>query len=159
MKCEKCNEKEASFFYSSDINGKKTSRHLCADCARAEGFGGALDYRPAEWFGSMFDEMDSMFSDFFAPARSLFPSFGSFGSPLRSIMTQALPRVDIVIGQPERSAAPLEESEAKIPSDAGSEVRRRRELSALKHQLKEAVKAEDFERAIELRDKIKELEK
>lgn len=156
MKCERCNEKEASFFYSSDINGVKTSRHLCADCARAEGFGGALDYRPAGMFGSMFDDM---FSDFFSPAGSLFPAFGSFGSPLRSIMTQALPRVNVVIGQPERSARPLEESETKIPSDAGSEVRQRRELSALKHQLKEAVKAEDFEKAIELRDKIKELEK
>ncbi|MGN1001419.1 MAG: UvrB/UvrC motif-containing protein [Oscillospiraceae bacterium] len=155
MKCERCNEKEASFFYSSDINGKKTSRCLCADCARAEGFGGALDYRPAGMLGSLFDDV---FSDFFAPAGSFFPTFGSFGSPLRSIMTQALPRIDVVIGQPGQAVEPLEESETRIPSDAGSEVRRRRELSALKHQLKEAVKAEDFEKAIQLRDQIKELE-
>lgn len=155
MKCEKCGKKEASFFYSSNINGERSSRSLCEDCARAEGFGGALDYRPTDMLGGILDEM---FSDFFAPVGSFLPTFGSFGSPVRSIMTRAMPRINVVIGQPEQTTEPQEESETKIPSDAGSEVRRRREMSALKHQLREAVKSEDFEKAIELRDKIRELE-
>ena len=158
MKFEKCNEKEATFFYSSNVNGDVTEKHLCSDCAREEGFGSALDYRPASMFDGMFD---SFFSDFFSLRRSLLSAFDSFGSPLRAIMAPALPRINIVIGQPQEQTerAPLSEAEQKIPEDAGEDVKARREIAALKHQLQEAVAAENFEKAIELRDKLKELEK
>lgn len=156
MKCEKCSDKEATFYYSSNINGEKTERHLCADCAREEGFGGALDYRPV----SMFDEMfDGFFDDFFAPRRSLLSAFDMFGSPMRRMMAPVLPRISIVVGNPETRSRPQSEAEAKIPADAGAEVKARRELEALRSQLAEAVKAEDFEKAIELRDKIRGMEK
>ena len=162
MKCEKCSEKEATFYYSSNVNGEKSEKHLCADCAREEGFGSFLDERPARMFDGMFDDMfGGFFDDFFAPRRSLFSAFDSFGSPLRAMMAPALPRINIVIGEPqtEKEHAPLSEAEQKIPADAGKEVKSRREIAALKHQLHEAVKAENFEKAIELRDKLKELEK
>ncbi len=158
MKCEKCNNREATFFYSSNINGEKNERHLCSECARQEGFGGALDYStaPVGLFGDIFD---NMFADFFSPGRSLMSSFGSFGMPLRSIMapSMAMPRVDIVIGDPS-SCHTAEESEGRIPDDAGDDVKKRRELEALKNALEEAVKAEDFEKAIELRDRIRSIE-
>ena len=156
MKCEKCNEKEATFYYSCNINGEKTERHLCPDCARAEGFGEVMDYDPV---GSFSREIDRMFADFFSPRRSLLPDFGLFGSPLRSIMAPSFPRVNIVIGAPQTAAETPSGTESKIPEDAGEEVRAKREAEALRHQLDEAVKAEDFERAIELRDKLREMEK
>ena len=162
MKCEKCKEKEATFYYSCNLNGEKTEKHLCADCAREEGFGEALHYRPASMLDDMFDDVFGGFFDgFFAPRRSLFSAFDSFGSPLRAMMAPALPRIRIVVDEPktETERAPLSETEQKIPADAGEEVKSRREIAALRHQLREAVKAEDFEKAIELRDKLKELEK
>lgn len=156
MKCEKCNEKEATFYYSSNINGEKTERRLCADCARAEGFGGALDYRPMQMFDDVFG---GFFSDFLAPRRGMLSPFDVFGSPLRSIMAPVLPRVNVVIAQPETEQKPVTETEQKIPADAGAEVKSRREIAALKHRLHEAVRAEDYEKAIELRDQLRELEK
>ena len=54
MKCDKCG-KNASFYFSSNVNGQRTERHLCADCARAEGFGNALDYDPMGGMRNMFD--------------------------------------------------------------------------------------------------------
>jgi hypothetical protein len=45
-----------------------------------------------------------------------------------------------------------------IPGDAGEEIRSKRELSALKYRLESAVKAEDFESAAALRDRIREKE-
>lgn len=153
MKCEKCHEKEANFYYSSNINGEKSERHLCADCAREEGFGGVMDHRPRD----MFADFDAMFSDFFAPHRSLLSSFGSFGSPLRAMMAPSLPRIHIVLNEPQTQAAP-EAAESRIPADAGEEVKARRELSALKEQLRQAVEAEDFEKAITLRDEIRRRE-
>lgn len=155
MKCEKCNEKEATFYYESNINGERTERHLCADCARAEGFGGALDYRPMAGFGAMFD---SLFEDFFSPRRGLLSPFDMLGQPMRRMMTAALPQINIVIGQPD-AGQPASETEQKIPADAGEAVKARREIDALKHQLQAAVQAEDYEKAIELRDRLKALEK
>ena len=37
MKCEKCNEKEANFFYEENVNGEKRSYHLCRACAEEMG--------------------------------------------------------------------------------------------------------------------------
>ncbi|MCC8048400.1 MAG: UvrB/UvrC motif-containing protein [Oscillospiraceae bacterium] len=152
MKCEKCNNNEANFYYSSNINGVKTERHLCADCAREEGFGSCLDYQPVSAFNSMFG---SMMSDFFTPMRSMASAFGGFGLPMGGIMapTRLFPQIQVYVG-----GAP-EQSGSTIPADAGEDVKARRELEALKNQLSEAVKAEDFEKAIELRDKIKEMQK
>lgn len=153
MKCEKCNEKQASFFYSSNINGEKTERHLCADCAREEGFGGALDYSPMAMFDRAFQ---SVFEDFFAPAGSRMTSFGSFGLPFGGIMAPVLPRLYV------REAAPQPQTQVSgspIPDDAGQEVRRRRQREALKAQLEAAVQAEDYEQAITLRDKLREMDK
>ena len=158
MKCEKCREKEATFYYSCNLNGEKTEKHLCADCAKAEGFGEVFDYRPMSAFDRVFEEA---FEDFFAPSRSLLSAFDPFERPFRRMMAPVLPRIGFVIGEPEpaETPQPQSEAEAKIPEDAGAEVKSRREIAALKHQLHEAVKAEDFEKAIELRDKLKALEK
>lgn len=157
MKCEKCSEREATFFYSTDINGKKSERHLCAECAQAEGFG-AL-FSPAGVFDRAFD---TMIDDFFSPMRSFMPlsSFDFFGSGLRSIMAPAMPRLHIVLGEREQTPSPIgEESEAKIPREMDESVRLQREKAALKAQLEEAVSAEDYEKAIILRDKLREMEK
>ena len=156
MKCEKCNDREATFYYSCNLNGEKTEKHLCAECAREEGFGEMFDYHPTSAFDGMFD---SFFEDFFTPARSLLSAFDVFGSPMRRMMAPVLPRISIVVGDPETRSRPQSEAEAKIPADAGAEVKARRELEALRSQLAEAVKAEDFEKAIELRDKIRGMEK
>ena len=157
MKCEKCNEKEATFYYSCYLNGEKTEKHLCADCARAEGFGEVMDYRPVSALDGIFD---GFFDDFFAPRRSLFSPFDVFGSTVRRMMTPVMPQLRFVIGEPQTAhAQPQSEAEAKIPEDAGAEVRASRELAALKAQLAAAVQEENFERAIELRDQIRGLEK
>ena len=150
MKCEKCNEREATFFYSSNYNGKKQEKRLCHDCAREEGFGEML--RPGAMFDSAFD---SMFSDFFSPARSFFslPSFDMFGGFGRSIMAPSLPKLRIVLSEP---SAP---TEAKPKTEVDDEAKAIRERDALKAQLEEAVKAENYEEAIVLRDKLRELEK
>ncbi len=153
MKCEKCNEREANFFYTATVNGETTQRRLCSECAHEEGLDKALGFGRESLFDDFFSEPFGMLDSFFG-RRSL------FGGLMPSMMT--LPRS---LFAPTESAAPAhsagpaqEESETKIPVDAGEEVRTGRELRALKHQLHEAVKAEDFEKAIELRDKIRKFE-
>lgn len=174
MKCDKC-EKEAVLHYQSTVNGEKSEYHLCADCANTEGFGDMLNFRPHSM-------VDSFFSDpFFSRPMSLMDSF--FGSPFGSLSdgffgrgllapTLTMPHVRIRIDQPEGGACAegnscscglaTENADQKadnIPKDAGEDIRKKRELHALKHQLKAAVHEEKYEKAAELRDKIRELEK
>lgn len=33
MKCQHCNEREATTYIKKNINGKKTEMHLCSECA------------------------------------------------------------------------------------------------------------------------------
>jgi protein-arginine kinase activator protein McsA len=52
-----------------------------------------------------------------------------------------------------------EAGKEKVTATPDAELSRRRELNALREQLNNAVKAEEYERAAELRDQIRELEK
>lgn len=157
MKCDKCGN-EASFFYSSNVNGRRTERHLCADCARAEGFGNALDYDPMGGMRTMFDSFFEDFGGFFGGGRSLLPGFDLFGGPMRSMMTRSAPRVNVIVGAPEQTRT-AESVGGVIPEADAADVRARRERAALRHQLDEAVAAEDFERAAALRDQLRALDK
>jgi len=145
MKCEKCNEREANFFYTSNINGKVTRRHLCAECAAEEGL---MNH-------------DEMFANFFAPfQRSPFGLLGSFwNDDFWSDMFAPFGRLALARPDTEQAEAVPEAGDKAIPADAGAEMKSRRELAALKAQLEKAVANEDFEKAIELRDKIRALEK
>ena len=154
MKCEKCGNNEAVFFYSSDINGQKSQACLCADCAREAGL-----MNGQAGFGSLGSMLGGMFSDFFAPERRLLSSFGSFGAPVRSIMAPSISAPVINVVYDRADAMPHEESASRIPADAGADIRRRREREALRGQLADAVSAEDYERAAELRDRLRAMEK
>lgn len=150
MKCEKCNEREAVLFYKANINGEKTEKNLCAECAQAEGFGELMSNRSGKTPMGFFQ---SPFESFFGG--SMFPTFGrSFIVPVL-----AVPGIEVSLAEntrePAMSAAPAQTKEAPQPD---AELCARRELNALRNQLEEAVKAEEFEKCIQLRDQIKALE-
>ena len=143
MKCEKC-DKEATFHYQSNINGEKTEAHLCEDCAKAEGLDKMFS-RPRAMMGSFFREpFGGLMSGFFAPM---------LGAPAESAATEDR------VAETEKTTETEQVRSDNIPEDAGDEIRRKRELLLLREQLWNAVKTEEFEKAAQLRDKIRELEK
>lgn len=146
MKCEKCNNLEATFHYSSTINGNKTEAHLCSECARKLGYGNLIDYSP---MATAHNAIGELFNEFFGSTRSFMTPFYSFGTSFPSIMP---------ISEQGFSCADGCESAVEIPPSADDDIRKRRELAALKYQLETAIGEENFEKAIELRDKIKQME-
>lgn len=170
MKCDKC-ENEAMLHYQSTVNGEKTEYHLCEDCARTEGFGEMLDFRPQSMLRGFFDD------PFFSRPMSLIDSFFG-GSPFgaltdgffgRGLMapTMTLPRVCLRVDEkPAESKCSCCETTEKaaektdnVSEKVNEELNAKRELRALKHQLHQAVRNEEYEKAAELRDKIREMEK
>ncbi|MGI5978936.1 MAG: UvrB/UvrC motif-containing protein [Oscillospiraceae bacterium] len=160
MKCEKCGNNVATFHYQSIINGEREEYHLCETCAKEEGFEEMMDFR---------QHAMAMCSNIMRqPFGSLLQSFWNepFGMLTDSMFGRAFWPTLAAPGFAERK---LPENEAKaatvtpepvkdIPKDAGEAFRKKRELYALKHQMREAVRKEEFEKAAELRDKIHALE-
>lgn len=143
MKCQNCNHNEANFHYSSNINGTITETHLCGECARQTGYDqvlGDLDI----W--SPFSVMGPFSRSFFGPVYS-----GGWMSPAVSLMPPQTASVPGAL-EPGRAAD-------GTPLDAGEELKARRHLNELRARLKNAVDAEQYEKAAELRDEIYRLEK
>jgi len=159
MKCEKCGN-EANYHYHVSVNGKSSEAHLCTECAQKAGLLQPVSAGTRPGFGGFFDEPFGWMDDFWGPSRSffgrsLFPGFGFGHSPLAlmPVLPWFEPRTEDGTQQEEGTT----EGE-KAKTEVDPELNTRRELNALKNQLQEAVKAEDFEKAITLRDKIRELE-
>ena len=137
MKCTNCGRNEANYHYRYNVNGKVTEAHLCPDCAAKMG--------ETVNTGDFFPDFDRMFEDMFE---------GFFG---RGFMMPALmgPRVETrnAQAQPEiGTARPLD----PVQTD---ELAKRRQLNALREEMHQAAEREDFEKAAQLRDQIKRLEK
>ncbi|MBR5381254.1 MAG: UvrB/UvrC motif-containing protein [Oscillospiraceae bacterium] len=160
MKCEKCGKAEATCHYSSNINGKITESHLCPECASQ-----------AEWGHGFFDETDRMFNDmfggfddFFGGMRRMMPSFGFdrfFGLPAPLPTRSALGLRERPAQTETQAAAPAAGApqQTETAPAADPELSKRREINELREQMKAAAEAEEFEKAAEIRDKLRELEK
>jgi protein arginine kinase activator len=156
MKCDKC-EKEATFHFQSNINGEKTEYHLCEDCAKEAGYDKAPPWAEKQGYDSFLINPFSLMSGFFGA-----PSMSPFGALMGRTMlapAQVLPWIGIFGGAREKSTDIEEKSADNIPEDAGEAVKAKREIITLRSMLEQAIKAEEFEKAAELRDKIHALEK
>lgn len=146
MKCTNCGNNNVTFHYKAVVNGSKKELHLCPECAEK------LGYTNDSFFGG--DPFEDMFSDFFSGffgGRNRFPMFGGMLMPVL-----AMPRMELEV---RRDGAAETAEPAEKPAEADSKLSRRREMNALREQMKAAVKAEEFEKAAELRDKLREMEK
>lgn len=156
--CEHCGEKKATFFYEQNLGGKVTKISLCADCAQKAGL------------GKNFFAEDDLFGAF-----SLFPSVSgrkateeicpvckkSLGSIRKSGKFGCSACYDHFAGRLDLTpflgrdfhGSPLAAASAAKPKDPKENT-----LLSLKKELKKAVQAEEYEKAAELRDKIRETE-
>ena len=158
MKCEKCGKYEATCHYTSNINGKVNEQHLCSECAGEFDFGHSFFAEADRMFEQAFAGFDSFFG---MPRRALSP-FG-FGWAMPSLM---MPRPYIsgntaaaTAVAPAETAEPAETAQAAEPVKADPELAKRREINELREQMRAAAEAEDFEKAAEIRDKLRELDK
>ena len=160
MKCERCGQNEVNFYYTSNINGKVTEKHLCSKCAEELGYTKELSGLGS--MKSMFGGTDS----FFGRANRMFGDmFGSFFGETPSLWGRSL------FEPMDRWAMPAHEAQAESPvheqtqqqkpmeqKSANPELVRRREINALREELNTCIREENFEKAAELRDKIHALE-
>lgn len=162
MPCEQCGEREAVVHLTQIAENQVTVVHLCERCAAERGFdtgaaaaktplGGFLatlstlaDVEPAAGAPARCPSCGAGFDDFKASGRlGCAECYGTFAGPLRELMRR-LHGATVHTG--ERYHAGLPGGEVK---SSGLDV------GELQAQLRAAIAAEDFERAAELRDRLR----
>lgn len=154
MKCENCGKNEVTFVYQSNINGKVTEKHLCSECAREMGYAKKLADHSQRMMQGFFGR--SLLDDFFAPMPGL---MGRMNRMLED------PFDDFFAEMPALSTAPAQQApqeqqkqEQLVNEEEQSRFARIRQRNALRMEMKRAVREENFERAAELRDQLRELD-
>ncbi|KKM12746.1 hypothetical protein SY88_02475 [Clostridiales bacterium PH28_bin88] len=169
MLCQECKQRPATVHITKIVNSEKTHLSLCEDCAREHqqqwGFGfepsfsihkflaGLLDYDPAvaeraergsrqrqqcEQCGLTYDQ--------FAQTGKLGcdKCYQYFSGRLEPLLRRVHGSVQHV---------------GKVPRRAGGSIRLKQEMKRLRTELQQLVAQEEFEKAAQVRDRLRELEK
>ena len=167
MYCDECKERPATVHLTKILNNKKTEVHLCEQCAK-ERQDLSFNFEPSfsihKFLANLFNEGLGNQLVVGKPrdtegCRSCSLTFDQFGqvgrlgcgdcyTEFRSSLEPLLRRIH---GSTRHTG--------KVPRRTGGTIRLRHEIEGLRKEMNAAVSAEDFEKAAELRDKIKELEK
>ena len=156
MKCQNCGKNEVNFHYTSNVNGTVTQTYLCAECAEKSGF----DFEGMFDAGSIFGEFSPAFGRLSAGFPFLTGEFFPFTTPMLRLggvfpaLAQAYePAQDASCECGCGKIAPETQS-----AEVDDEMRKRREVNMIREQMRIAAENDDFEKAIELREKIREME-
>ncbi len=182
MKCQKCKNNEATTHVKRVINGVTEEYELCRDCAEAMGVGNIFRDFSNDFGSTMLGGFNSLFKSLFEnalPARTQATRCETCGSSYNDIMRtgmmgcadcyslfrdEIMPTVRRVHGNTVHCGknSPTYKVEirerAERENEEKPEEKQLSELDSLKVQLDEAVKNQEFEKAAELRDRIKAME-
>ncbi len=170
MLCQDCQKREAQVHLTQIVNNEKIGLSLCKECASARGFHSPLDSIPfplAEILSGLVKQVgmvgaEASQENIVCPTCHLtfdeFTRQGRFGCGdcYRTFRPQLEPIMRKIHGaslhrgkSPDQPAS-LEGGDMAIPV---------KEEERLENELRKAIEAEDFERAAELRDKLKSIKK
>ena len=166
MKCQKCGANNANTHVKTIINGEFREYDLCSECAHKMGY--------TNVFADMENDFSGLLGSFFTnvlPARTQATRCEFCGSTYSEIAKtgqvgcahcyelfadQLYPSIRRIHGNTTHCGKNSGKQEAHEQKPA--EMTKEQKISELKKQLDKAVSEQNFERAAELRDEIKETE-
>lgn len=168
MLCEKCQEREATIFYTEIINGIKNEHSLCSECAKEMDFADGLPF--VELLAGILgayavesekkeDAMEQVICPSCRTSYRDFISQGVFGC--EDCYNVFEPLIEGNIKKIQGSS--LHTGKKPLYNGAGKKEEPRagfsvlEEVRVLKEKLKEALNVEDYEEAARLRDEIRAL--
>ena len=172
MLCQKCKKNNATIHYRENINGKVTEYSLCADCAAELERDGVIKFENpfSDFMRDGIFDFSSMLPSFFTSLNHALGSGESKRCPVCGSTFDDIARSGR-IGCPQcyetfadELAATVNQlhgtskPQGRIPKRFGEKQNREAEINSLKEEQKKAIEAQEFEKAAELRDKIKALE-
>ena len=161
MLCQSCEKKQATTHIKTIVNGELKEYRLCSDCAKKYGY--------TSFLGDVGFDLDKLFGSFME-------GFGQSGRTQKRCQCCGSSFEDIAksgkVGCAECYDTFYEEllpsgrrihgrtsHTGKLAHSAGTGIRIRNEIAKCRSELEQAIKDQEFEKAAELRDRIRELEK
>ncbi|PLT35365.1 UvrB/UvrC motif-containing protein [Bacillus sp. V5-8f] len=172
MICQECNERPATLHFTKIINGKKNEVHMCDRCAQEKGemfmLNGGSGFSINNLLAGLLN-IDPGFQQ--AKPNALpkkevlrcegcnlsFPQFvhmGKFGCA--ECYETFKDHLDPIL---KRVHSGNTSHHGKIPKRIGGSIHIKKQINDLKLHLKQLIEQEEFEKAAELRDRIRSLEK
>jgi protein arginine kinase activator len=159
MLCNECGKNEAKVHVTHIFNGKKTESHLCEECAKKNQTFLNSNFSMENLFSAMLN--NAFNTTTYMPSKGCtkcgmtfdeFKNTGKFGCSdcIDTFKQRLLPVVKNIQGYDTHTG--------KIPKRAGGSYKIQKDIEKLKAQLKNAIDSEEYERAAQLRDKIREME-
>lgn len=160
MLCQRCHKNNATVHIKQVINGDVSEHLLCAECAEKENLGPFFNGGTDSLFSGFFS--DSILGGALPSDKKVCPLCGSTKRELArtgragcaecyNVFSEELAKIIYGIhGNTIHSGS--------APGRHLEELQKNKELEELKKQQKEAVMEENYEKAAELRDKIKAIE-
>lgn len=161
MKCQNCQENEATVHWTDIAGNQKTEKHLCEECARDQNaplqqpvtlskfLQQLLQQKVAEEFSKGMKEACPVCGMSYIEFRSS----GRLGCPndYDAFKEGLLPLLERLQDDVRHSG--------KVPARAPSDLRKHNDMIRLRRQLERAVQREEYEKAASLRDQIERLGK
>jgi len=167
LECQECHQRPATLHLTQIINGKKTEIHVCEICAAEKGYvnypddanslhhllTGLFNVDASKMHSNTLNQINEIQCDQCGMTISQFKEIGKFGcatcyDTFSSRLNSILRRVQ----------AGNTRHTGKIPKRTGVDLQAKKELKNYRGKLRQLIEAEEFEKAAEVRDKIKELE-
>ena len=158
VKCENCNEREATVHFTEIEGSEKKEIHLCEECYRrkAEPVQKMVDF--AELLKGL---LHGALKEHGAAARAICPTCGISLAEFRAAGRFGCPNDYHVFQEAIRPLLEKIQHSARhvgsVPSRAGDKLQRENELIRLRRDLERAVQREEYEEAARLRDRIRRL--
>ena len=165
MLCQNCQKRTANVHLTEIVSNQKHEIHLCEECAQEKGVAIKTQIEGLEipeFFGQL-AESQAEASPGVATEEGLrceecgltfeaFRNAGKFGCPndFVSFKQVLLGLLDRIHGSTQHRG--------KVPSRTTDRIAQQKELMQIREELKQAVTAEAYERAVELRDRVRTLE-
>lgn len=164
MLCENCKLNEATFHIKKIVNGQKKEILLCKECSNNwEGMKPKNTFNMNNFLAGLLDiDIDKGFS--YVDKREIacmkcgltytdFKKIGKFGcnNCYHEFKEEVTPLMDKIHGH--------HKHRGKVPKRSGGQINIKRKIDELKRELNKVINREEFEKAVKIRDEIKELEK
>ena len=175
MICERCKKNEAAFFYHENVNGNEKTYRLCPECAAEMEKKGELKTKNGfEGFDSIFT--DSVWNDPFKSMNALLSGFigggkqvnaktcSGCGMTFRELadggMAGCAECYSTFSKELESTFAKLHghvTHRGRLPSRFREKQELKEKIASLEKERDEAVRCEDYEKAAQIRDELKNL--
>jgi protein arginine kinase activator len=169
MLCEVCKKNEATVHITKIVNGMKYEFNACEKCAKEKGdfnFTGQVDFPSPFTFQNILSGIIDYMGTTSQQQKSYVISCDNCGATYVEFKQRGLVGCSQCYENFKSTLTPIikrvqgnVEHAGKIPRKTGKSIIEKKKLLELKDDLQKAIAAEEYEKAAEIRDMIKEIQK